>query len=306
MEKIFKNKNTSALMALFAMFLWGSAIPMIKTTYKVLGITSKDPGSMILVAGYRFFLAGFFVIFYKFLFEEKSDRKKGFSLMFYIISTVVQITVAYIFYYNGLALISGVHSSIIQSTNFLMVLIFAHILIRDDKFNSKKIICVILGIIATLLSNVGGKVDGVVSLRGEVFIIMSTALNALGTVIMKKWGSKENTYNISIFQFIFGGFLLIIMGLFTHQHPLIFNFKAIILLIYGSFISSTAFVIWYMLLRYQKVSNVGAYKMFIPIFGAFLSVIILKDKFNIYLFVALFLTSFATTFLHSDLMEGKN
>ena len=42
-------------MALFAMFLWGSAIPMIKTTYKVLGITSKDPGSMILVAGYRFF-----------------------------------------------------------------------------------------------------------------------------------------------------------------------------------------------------------------------------------------------------------
>lgn len=125
-------------MALFAMFLWGSAIPMIKTTYKVLGITSKDPGSMILVAGYRFFLAGFFVIFYKFLFEEKSDRKKGFSLMFYIISTVVQITVAYIFYYNGLALISGVHSSIIQSTNFLMVLIFAHILIRDDKFNLKK------------------------------------------------------------------------------------------------------------------------------------------------------------------------
>lgn len=71
-------------MALFAMFLWGSAIPMIKTTYKVLGITSKDPGSMILVAGYRFFLAGFFVIFYKFLFEEKSDRKKRlFSYVLY-------------------------------------------------------------------------------------------------------------------------------------------------------------------------------------------------------------------------------
>lgn len=291
------------MIALFAMFLWGSAIPMIKTTYKVLKISTKDPGAMVFVAGLRFFTAGFFVILYKFIFEEKTDRKKDFSLGFYVFTALLQITVQYIFYYNGLALISGVHSSIIQSTNFLMVLIFAHMLTKEDKFNLKKLICVFMGILATIMCNIGGKIDGASSLRGEIYVITSTALNALGTVVMRKWAMDENIYNISIFQFLFGGGILIILGLFTAKNPVPINFKGLFLILYGAFISSTAFVIWYMLLSYQKAGKVGVYKLFIPIFGSLLCVLVLGDKFNIFLIAALLLTSFATIFLNSNLME---
>lgn len=293
-------------MALFAMLLWGSAIPMIKTTYKVFDISKTDPGAMTLVAGYRFVIAGFIVILYKFLFDEEKSKPINFKPTLYIGTALLQITIQYIFYYNGLSQITGVHSSIIQSTNFLMVLIFAHFMMPDDKFNLKKLICVILGLIATILCNYGSRLEGgESSLKGEIFIIISTALNAIGTVVIRKWAGDENTYDISIFQFIFGGGILIILGLFTANKIFTMNLKGLILLIYGGFISSTAFVIWYLLLKYRKASRVGVYKLFIPIFGSLLSVIILKDRFNPYLVEALILTSSATLFLNSNIMERK-
>ncbi len=59
MEKFFKNKKSAIVLSLFAMALWGSAIPLIKTTYRVMDVAPDDFGLKILIAGVRFFMAGF-------------------------------------------------------------------------------------------------------------------------------------------------------------------------------------------------------------------------------------------------------
>ena len=41
---MLKNKKTAIIFSIFAMFLWGSAIPTIKTTYIELAVASTDTG----------------------------------------------------------------------------------------------------------------------------------------------------------------------------------------------------------------------------------------------------------------------
>ena len=50
----FKNKSTAILLALFCMFLWGSAFPMIKLGYEALAISQDDFFGKLLFAGLRF------------------------------------------------------------------------------------------------------------------------------------------------------------------------------------------------------------------------------------------------------------
>lgn len=306
MKNVFKDKRSSIIVALIAMFLWGTAIPMIKITYKTLSIPSEDMGAKILVAGIRFFLAGLIVVVYKMIFEKKKFNVNKNNIKFFISIMMIQVVIQYIFYYIGLAHTTGVKSSIIQSLNFLIVIIFAHILMEDDKINLKKIIAVVIGIFAAILCNIHESGNLEFHFIGEGFIFISTTFNALGSVVVKKWGKNESAYDMSAVQFIFGGLILIIIGNLSTGFNIQFNLKGVLLILYGAFISSTAFVIWYNLLHYQKAGKVGIFKLFIPIFGSILSIIFLGDKFNTYLLIALGLTSFATIFLNSNIMEKGN
>ena len=75
LEKL-KDKKTAIIATLFAMFLWGSAMPVIKTTYKEMGVAASNTGAQILIAGFRFFLAGVLAfIYFRSFNEEKLDKK---------------------------------------------------------------------------------------------------------------------------------------------------------------------------------------------------------------------------------------
>lgn len=47
-------KRNAVILSILAMLLWGSAIPLIKSTFAELGIGQGDTGLKILVAGIRF------------------------------------------------------------------------------------------------------------------------------------------------------------------------------------------------------------------------------------------------------------
>ena len=72
MKKIIKNKKMAYLISLFCMFLWGSAFPTVKLTYREMGINSKNYFAMILVAGLRFFTAGLIVVLLMYLFDRNN------------------------------------------------------------------------------------------------------------------------------------------------------------------------------------------------------------------------------------------
>ena len=106
MEKFFTKKKNAVLISIFAMILWGSAIPLIKFTYQYLNIGPADTGSKILVAGIRFFMAGILSFIYYFIIEKKSKVKESSRRLNFkaiIILALLQTFLQYFFYYIGLS-----------------------------------------------------------------------------------------------------------------------------------------------------------------------------------------------------------
>ncbi|MBL7575209.1 Permease of the drug/metabolite transporter (DMT) superfamily [Peptoniphilus asaccharolyticus DSM 20463] len=299
---IRQDKRKAIFISLFCMFLWGSAIPMIKMQYEFLSIVKGDIGSRLLVAGIRFFIAGLITIFYFKIFnrEEKVDFK-NLNYRFLIKIALLQITLHYIFYYTGLFYTKGVKASVIQSFNAFIIVIFSALLIKGDGLNKRKLLALCIGTIGIIYVNSGGDLSTSFSLLGEGAIIMAITLNGLATVLVKKEGAGINSFVISTFQFCVGCIPLIVIGLMLKQTVWTINIKGILLIIYGGFVSSTAFTLWYMVLKNQSAGEFGIYKLFVPIFGSILSVIILGEDFNIRLLIGFIMVIIGVLVLNKKL-----
>lgn len=279
----------------------GSAIPTIKTTYQELGIGRADTGAQILIAGIRFFLAGLLGFLYLKLFNKEKIVKEDISYKYIFVLSLTQTFVQYLIYYIALSNTAGVKAAIIQSSNAFMVVLISLVLLPAEKVHPKTIIAIILGTIGIIVVN--GGLSGMSSEfnpMGEGLILLSTFFNSLSSVYVRKNGKKQNEYLVTASQFILGSIPLIIIGKILHPQGLAFTGKSILLLIYGAFISATAYVIWNTVLKYQTASEMGMYKLFIPIFGSVLSVIILGEYFTFNLLMGLILVMLGSLVLNTN------
>lgn len=296
---MLKNKKFAIIFSIFAMFLWGSAIPTIKTTYLELGIGASDTGQKILVAGIRFFMAGIITLIYFLIFDKNYKDFKKLDWKFVIILGLIQTSIQYLFYYIGLSNTFGVKSSIIQAANSFIVVIFSALLLPEDKINSKMILALIIGTIGIIITNTGKPIGGqTMKLTGEGFIIVSTSVNALCTVLVRKYGKGMNGYLLTGLQFFVGSIILIIVGRSLSGEWISFTGKAAILLVYAAFISATAFTIWTLVLQKHSANEFGIYKLFIPLFGSILSVIVLGEVFTLRLALGMVLVLSASLILN--------
>lgn len=298
MTEFIKSKKGAIILGIFTALLWGSAIPMIKMLYQLLEVPGDDTGAKILIAGLRFFIAGLLVLFVmKFITKEKVDKTK-INYKFLIIIALVQTTVQYIFYYIGLSNTSGVKASIIQASNAFITVILSIILITDEKLTLNKVIALIMGTLGILVVNMQKGSDLTFSLKGEGYVLIATVLNALATVLVRKYGKGENSFVLSAGQFLIGSIPMIVLGMAMIKMDMNFTLASGLLLLYGSFISATAVSIWFLLLHYHGSSEIGIYKMLIPIFGSILSVLILNEVFTIRLLIGMILVIGGTLVLN--------
>ncbi|MBU5669889.1 DMT family transporter [Peptoniphilus sp. MSJ-1] len=284
MVNLLKNKKWAIIFSLFAMLLWGSAIPMIKNIYVYGNIT--DTGGKILVAGIRFFIAGIITLIYFKLFSGEKVEGKSINYRLIFVLAITQTAIQYMFYYIGLSNTLGTMASVIQASNAFIVVIISVLFIKDEKLTKKKILALVLGTIGVLILNLrGGEIH--FKLTGEGFIIIATVFNALSSVIIRKYSRGQNPFILNAGQFIIGSLFLIFLGIFMTDSALDVNPAFLTLLLYGSFISATAFSIWTIVLQNHSSSEFGIYKLFIPIFGTILSVIILGEELTINIIIAM-------------------
>ncbi len=275
MEKWMQKKSHAILASMVAMVLWGSAIPMIKRTYEILNLVPGDTGAKIFIAGIRFFLAGVLGFFYYRLSKgEKEEKTKwGFILGLALVQTSLQ----YIFYYIGLSNTQGVKGAIIQSSNAFILVVLSILFIADEEISRKKVLALVVGSLGIFISNYSGNQDFSFRLEGEGFVLLATIFNAMASVLVRKYGRRQDPLFLSSVQFLLGALPLIFLGLKTQTHPLVWNPLAILLICYGAFISATAYGLWTFVLKYHSSSEFSIYKLFIPIFGSLLSVVFLRE-----------------------------
>ena len=284
---LIKEKRWAIIFSLMAMLLWGSAIPLIKLTYLHAGILPDDPGGKIFIAGIRFFMAGLLTYIYFFLFNKEKVERDKINFKFIIILALIQTTLQYSTYYIGLSNTLGSLAAVIQASNAFITVIISVILIADEKLTARKVAALIIGSIGLLIINLKDAGSFHFKLTGEGFILIATTLNALASVLIRKYGRDQNSFLMTGTQFLLGATPLIIIGALTHTSLVNFDLKLFLMLSYGAFISATSFTIWTSVLQTHSASEFGVYKLFIPIFGTILSVLVLGEKLTIYIILGL-------------------
>lgn len=277
MEEKLQKPMMVCLLALLCCALWGSAFPCVKIGYELLHI--QDVGSQILFAGYRFFLAGIFTFVIGSVMERKLLTVKRASVKYVAAQGVLQTAMQYFFFYVGLANTTGAKGSVINASNAFISIIAAAVLIRTEKITWKKAVGCAIGFAGVIVINLspGAWGDGF-HLLGEGMIFMSALCYGISSVTLKMISDRESPVTITAYQLLIGGAILVISGIVSGGSVTGFTWKSSLLLGYMALLSTVAFSIWSLLLKYNSVGKVTIYGFSIPIFGVALSALFLGEN----------------------------
>lgn len=305
-EQFFQKTWVVALFCVIACLLWGSAFSCVKIGYGLFEIESGETASQILFAGIRFAIAGLLTITWGSIGAKKPLIPRKTDLKAILLLCLAQTIGQYTFYYIGLAHTTGVKAAILSGTKTLFVVFIAAFLFRNERFTWQKLLGCILGFCGVALVNLTGDLDFSFSMFGEGFLILSAVFSALAVSLMRNFGQNSNPVLLSGWQFFLGGCVLALVGLLAGGR-IEWSGAGTLLLCYLALISSVAFGLTSILLKFNRATRVQAFLTMIPVFGVLLSAVILQeyDALGIQTVFALLLV-IAGIFVIQQFGEGKN
>ena len=113
---------------------------------------------------------------------------------------------------------------------------------------------------------------------GEGFVFLAMLGYALSSVLLKRYGNREDPVALSGYQFLLGGLVLAGIGLGLGGHLTVPSLPALGMLLYLAFVSAAAYSVWALLLKYNPVSRVTIIGFTNPVFGVLLSAVLLGES----------------------------
>lgn len=278
-NKIFTNTVFVTFAALLCCALWGSATPFIKIGYALM-LPEKDIASTILFAGIRFSLSGILtVLIYsiarkKFLYPKRTNISRVLTLSGF--QTVIQ----YIFFYIGLANTTGVKGTIASGSSAFFSILIASLIFKQEKLTLRKIFACIIGFAGIIIINLNG-LELNINFFGDCFVLFSAISYAVSSVLIKRYSKFEDPVTLSGYQFIIGGIFMVLVGFIFGGTIDVSSTNAVLVLLYLALLSSVAYSVWGVLLSHNPVSKVTVFSFMIPVFGVFLSSLMLNEQANI-------------------------
>ena len=249
-----------AALASLCCILWGSAIPMINTGYRLLQVDTTNTASQIVFAGIRFALAGLFVLIFASIREKKVTLPDGKILKYAVPVCLAQTVGQYFFFYIGVAHTSGVKGGIITGLGNFIAILMSCLIVRNEK------------------------------LTGEGFVLISQLAYATSTILINYYSKKVSPVILSGTQFFIGGIVLFLIGNAMGGHLDHVTVGGITVVLYLALVSAVAYTLWSVLLAYNDVSKVAIFGFVNPLCSVILSALVLgevKQAFNIGSLIAL-------------------
>lgn len=273
------NKYWVIIIALFCAVLWGSAFPVLKVSYLELRIAPDDRSAIIVFAGIRFFLSGILIFLITMVGLQQTPKVRSTILPQLFLLGLLQISLQYFFFYNGLAHTTGMKAAILSSASTFFVVVLAHFIYRDDRLHIRKVIGLAAGFLGIIIINSGQNFTLDFSWQGEGFMIMSGVVSALGTILAKSISKEVHPFVLTGWQMLLGSSLLIAVGVpGLSPQAIVFSNKALLLLGYSAFLSAAAFSLWYAILKYNKAGEISVYKFMTPVSGTILSALLIPGE----------------------------
>lgn len=282
-----------AALACICCILWGSAIPTIKTGYRLLEVDTADTASQIVFAGVRFALAGLLVLLFASVKERKLMAPDRSTLKYAVPVCLAQTVGQYFFFYIGVAHTSGVKGGIITGLGNFIAILLACLIFRNEKMTGRKMLGCILGFAGVVIINLmGNSLDMGFTLTGEGFVLLAQLAYGVSTVLINIFSKKVSPVILSGTQFFIGGILLFVIGRCMGGHLDHIPAMGAVLILYLALVSAVAYTLWSVLLTYNDVSKVAIFGFVNPLCSVILSALVLgevKQAFNAGSLIALML-----------------
>ena len=266
------------LAAIGCNLLWGSAAPCIKLGYRLFSIGAADSMSQILFAGVRFTLAGLLTVIMGSLLRRRALLPKRGSGGMILLLALLQTVIQYTFFYLGLGRAPGFKGSISTPSSVFFAVLLASLVFRQEKLTPRKLLGCVLGfagIVIINLNQAGG--DKGFRFTGEGFLLLAAFSYACSTVFIRRFSQREDPVVLSGWQFTLGGSLMIAAALLFGGRLQPQMGAAWLLMGYLGFLSAAAYTLWSLLLQRHPVSRIMVFSFFNPVFGVFLSALLLGE-----------------------------
>ncbi|ETI68737.1 DMT family transporter [Neobacillus vireti] len=258
-----KNYNFFTLIILTTV-LMGSSFAIGK-----IGLGYSSP---LLLAGLRFFLAGFIMTVIVMIQKRPHPSgMKNWGRVIIIGSLQTAGVMGCIFI--SLRTITASESSILTFMNPLLVIIFGTVLM-GNRYKWYQWSGVVLGFVG-----VGITLGGINDFRiGLVFGASSSVLWAISTLLVNRWGRNFDTWVLSAYQMLFGGGILIFLSILLEEPFFHINKHSIFILLWLSIMSSIVqFAVWYFLLQKGDPGKTSSYLFLAPFFGVLTGSVLLNE-----------------------------
>ena len=278
-QPLFARKNVVWLSAAFCCLLWGSAYPAIKSGYEIFQIAADDIPSKIVFAGYRFLFAGLLLLLLAIAQRKPIGRLSSRQFGQLTLLGVTQTSLQYIFFYIGLAFTTGVKGSIMNATGTFFSVLLAHFIYQNDKLSYNKTLGCILGFTGVMVVNFNsGLLDFNFTLAGDGSIVLAAFILSAATLYGKRLSQTVDPTVMTGYQLGIGGLVLGIGGYVFGGTLAVHGLASVAILGYLTLLSSVAFALWSILLKYNRVGMIAPFNFLIPVSGAVLSAIFLGEN----------------------------
>ncbi|MFI5447950.1 DMT family transporter [Polaromonas sp. UC242_47] len=279
-SSFFTNRKVVFLLASLCCLLWGSAYPAIKNGYALFHIAANDIPSKLVFAGWRFVFAGLVLLVFAALSQRPVFRLSGRTFGQITLLGLTQTSLQYVFFYIGLAYATGVKSSIMNATGTFFSVLLAHYIYKNDRLSFNKVLGCVVGFVGVMVVNFS---DGLLSfdftLLGEGFVVIAAFVLSAASIYGKKVSQQVDSVVLTGWQLSIGGLALLLIGFATGGTLTGFTLESVALMVYLVLLSSAAFSLWTILLKYNKVSMITVFNFMIPVFGTLLSALFLDERF---------------------------
>jgi drug/metabolite transporter (DMT)-like permease len=268
-------KNNTIFWAIVTCLLWSTAYAGIKV-----GLQYDTP---LHFAGKRFMLSGLMIL----PFTVKPGRYLEMIIANWKVVTIVtilQTLVNYVLFYLGMDLVPGALGAVIVGSQPLVTAVVAAMMHKEDKLTRSKVITIIIGISGVILISAGRqalKIGGAAELAGVGMILVANVATSIANVIVSLRTKALNPLVLSSFSLGSGGLVIYLLSFAVEGtvHPKM-PAEYWLDLVWLSFMSASAFSIWFRLLQRPevKVSELNLWKFIIPVIGAILSWLIVPGE----------------------------
>ncbi|MFC4323211.1 DMT family transporter [Litchfieldia salsa] len=262
------NKSLFIILLVITTGLMGSSFAVGK-----IGLNYISP---LLLVGLRFTLAGI-IMSAIVIYLKRTHPKKLTEWLRIVVVGAFQTTGVMGLIFLSLRTITAGESSILTFTNPLLVIIFSAIFM-GAKYRWGQWLGVIVGFLGVFIT-LGASLN--IEQSGTLLGLLSGVSWAIATVLFKKWGSMFDTWVLTAYQMLFGGFFLLIGSVLVEKVEIEITSVSIFIILWLAIMASIVqFAIWFYLLQKEDPGKVSAYLFLAPLFGVVFGWKLLGEQFH--------------------------